>query len=171
MVKVKNAKGSNMGLDPIQFQEEVIEPTLDCMGRIIDPKMASTEAKELMLGTGCAESQLKYIKQLGEGPALGLFQMEPATYADHVKYCERKGEDFKNKVIYCIYQEMYREMPHASHLVFNLRLQVVFARLHYWRVSEPIPKATPAQAAYWKQFYNSPLGQGTVAHYLNSLPK
>lgn len=160
-----------MGINTAQFRDEIIVPTLKCMSRIINPAMYSSDSVKLLLGTALAESQLHYLKQVSNGPALGFYQMEPDTYADIVKYCTRKGEDFKNKVIYCIYQEMYREMPHGEQLKYNLRLQTVFARLHYWRVEEPIPTATPLQARYWKKFYNTQLGKGTVAHYLNSLPK
>jgi hypothetical protein len=159
-----------MSLRHDQFLNEIIEPTLDCMGRIIDKRMNTEESKMLLLGTACAESQLTFLKQLGDGPAVGLYQMEPATYADIVKYCQRKGSDFHNKVIYCIYQEMYRSMPHGKQLMYNLRLQTVFARLHYWRVSEPIPKATPAQAKYWKKYYNTEEGAGTLQHYISSFP-
>jgi len=159
-----------MGIDAGQFLKGVIRPTLSCMGRIIDKRMATEDSENLILGTACAESQLTYLKQLNDGVAQGFYQMEPATYADIVEYCERKGSDFKNKVIYCIYQEMHREMPHGSQLMYNLRLQTVFARLHYWRVTEPIPAATPAQALYWKTYYNTALGKGTVQHYINSFP-
>jgi len=159
-----------MGINPTQFFDDVITPTLDCMGRIIDKRMSSDESKCIMLGTACAESQLTFLRQFNSGPAIGFYQMEPATYADHIKYCERKGEEFKSKVIYCIYQEERKDFPHGSQLIYNLRLQTVFARLHYWRVTEPIPEATPLQAAYWKKFYNSVHGRGTVQHYINSFP-
>jgi hypothetical protein len=160
-----------MGLDAKQFYEHVICPTLDCMGRIIDIRMSSLKSKKLLLGTSCSESQLTYVKQFNGGCALGLYQMEPATYNDICNWLEKhKGTDFKNKVIYCIYEEMYRDLPDATQLVYNLRLQTIFARLHYWRVSDPIPKATPLQAQYWKTFYNTALGRGTVQHYINSFP-
>lgn len=161
---------STLGINPTQFRDEIIIPTLKCMARIIDPAMYSSAAVDLLLGTACAESQLHYICQLNSGPALGFYQMEPATYADIVAYCDRKGEDFKNKVVYCIYQEMHREMPHGEQLKYNLRLQTVFARLHYWRVPEPIPEAPRLQGQYWKKFHNTPEGKGTLAHYLNSYP-
>lgn len=160
-----------MGINPEQFYNHVISPTLDCMGRFIDSRMSSPEAKKLLLGTACAESQLTYITQLNDGIARGLYQMEPATYKDICNWLEKyKGQDFKNKIIYCIYEEMYREIPEVTQLIYNLRLQTIFARLHYWRVSDPIPEATPLQAAYWKKFYNTAQGAGTVQHYINSYP-
>ena len=42
----------------------------------------SRSAEELVLGTAIVESGLTYLKQRGEGPALGLWQIEPATHED-----------------------------------------------------------------------------------------
>ena len=43
-------------------------------------------------------------------------------------------------------------------------------RVHYMRVSAPLPDADDleAQAAYWKQHYNTPLGAGTVEHFMEA---
>ena len=40
----------------------------------------SPSAEELVLGTAIVESGLTYLKQHGDGPALGLWQVEPATH-------------------------------------------------------------------------------------------
>lgn len=171
-----------MGINAHQFLDNIIEPTLNCMGRIIDPRMAYESAKFQLLGTACAESQLTYLKQLNSGPALGFYQMEPATYADicnwadliDIRECKKDPKRpkhlFREKIVYCIFQEGRKDFPHGSQLIYNLRMQTVFARLHYWRVKEPIPTATPLQAKFWKKYYNTELGQGTVQHYLNSFP-
>lgn len=158
-----------MGINPKQFLECIIEPTLECMGRIIDKRMSTDEAKMLLLGTACAESQLTYLSQLNSNITKGFYQMEPATYDELVAYCKRKGRDFHDKVAYCIYQTPLEEMPHSTQLIYNLRLQTIFARLRYWWVPEPIPTAPQAHAAYWKAHYNTAAGKGTVAHYLDSL--
>lgn len=44
----------------------------------------------------------------------------------------------------------------------------MMCRIHYRRVSEPLPAAgdLPAQAAYWKKWYNTELGAGTEAEYI-----
>ena len=59
---------------PMEFRESVIKPTLEKMG------LWSESAESLILGTAIQESRLKYRKQIGGGPALGLFQMEPFTH-------------------------------------------------------------------------------------------
>ena len=59
-----------------QFCEYVIQPALESIGMYSEP------AEQLLLGTACAESNLgTYLHQVG-GPALGVFQIEPATHTD-----------------------------------------------------------------------------------------
>jgi hypothetical protein len=58
------------------IRTQVIYPALNKMG------MWSEAAGELVLGTAIVESNLTYLKQHGEGPALGLWQVEPATHED-----------------------------------------------------------------------------------------
>ena len=52
---------------------EVIRPAL----RALD--LWSPAAEDLVLGTAAQESGLAYLRQIGGGPALGLWQIEPAT--------------------------------------------------------------------------------------------
>ena len=48
--------------------------------------LVSQEAENLLMGTAAQESALgEYIRQLGNGPALGIFQMEPETFDDIVR--------------------------------------------------------------------------------------
>ena len=52
----------------------VIRPALEKLS------LWSLSAEELVLGTAIVESGLTYLKQHGDGPALGLWQVEPATH-------------------------------------------------------------------------------------------
>jgi hypothetical protein len=46
-------------------------------------------------------------------------------------------------------------------------LAVLFARLHYlFRTKDPVPESVEDQAAYWKRWYNTIAGAGTVEQYL-----
>jgi len=53
-----------------------IRPALNILGK------GGRAAEQLVLGTAIQESLLIHRQQLGNGPALGLFQMEPATHND-----------------------------------------------------------------------------------------
>ena len=59
-----------------QAQSLVIRPALEKLS------LRSLSAEELVLGTAIVESGLTYLKQHGDGPALGLWQVEPATHDD-----------------------------------------------------------------------------------------
>jgi hypothetical protein len=50
-------------------------------------------------------------------------------------------------------------------LAVSDRLACAFARIYYIRIPQAIPKELGAQAAYWKKYYNTTAGAGTVEHY------
>jgi hypothetical protein len=49
-------------------------------------------------------------------------------------------------------------------MVDSLPYQVAMARIHYRRVPDPLPdyRDPYALGAYWKRWYNTPLGKGKV---------
>ena len=50
----------------------------------------------------------------------------------------------------------------------NDKIGVLFCRLHYFRVNDPIPASLADQAAYWKRWYNTTAGAGTPDQYIKS---
>jgi len=101
---------------------------------------------------------------LGNGPALGLFQMEPATHDDI----------WNNFLVYRI--ELGKKVDALAvdtdsiAMVFNLIYAAAMCRVHYYRVPEALPDAGDyeAQAKYHKKFYNTELGSSTVEQYLKN---
>jgi hypothetical protein len=147
-----------MSMNPQQFRDHVIRATLQPMG------LWSIEAEELLIGTAAHESQLgRYIVQVG-GPALGVFQMEPATYWD----IYRTFLAFDRKLLSRIDGIVPMTGRTAEHMITDLRYACVMARLKYYRVAEALPAASDlnGQARYWKQHYNTPKGRGTVWQYV-----
>ena len=63
-----------VALDAKQLRRLVIQPALS------EIELWSPAAEELVLVTAIVESRLSFIKQLGSGPALGLWQIEPDTH-------------------------------------------------------------------------------------------
>ena len=60
---------------------------------LADIGLYSLNAENLIMGTFAQESNFKYVRQLGGGPALGYGQMEPATFNDIVvKFLRYKAE-------------------------------------------------------------------------------
>ena len=63
-------------LSSIHLQDRVIAPALDKSG------LWSRAAEKVVLGTAIVESGLTYLSQHGKCPALGLWQIVPATHED-----------------------------------------------------------------------------------------
>lgn len=123
----------------------------------------SDKVTELLLGTCAQESHLgKYRKQLGGGPALGIFQMEPATFRDICDNYLRYKPDLQAKIKSVSGVEYFD----AGELVDNDRLAICFARVHYLRVKEPVPGDLPGWARYWKKYYNTPKGKGKEDEFI-----
>jgi hypothetical protein len=55
-------------------------------------------------------------------------------------------------------------------MTHDLRLATLVARLRFRVVRAPLPDAgdVHGQALYWKRYYNTYLGAGTVAEYLRN---
>lgn len=143
---------------------KLIEETLGKLAALpSQPSINRPEAVELLMGTCAQESHLgKYRRQLGGGPALGIFQMEPATFRDIVDNYLAYHEDLRNKIM----EISGVTALQPEDLVENDRLAVCMARAHYSRVREAIPASLDGWARYWKQYYNTPLGAGTVEEFV-----
>lgn len=141
-------------LNANHIREYVIRPTLTHMG------MYSGVAEDLMLGTALVESDLRYLHQLG-GPALGLWQMEPATHDDIWDNYLGFRNEMARKV-----NELLSPLDSEPQLMTNLAYACAMARIHYWRVPVPIPTSVVDQANYWKTYYNTPEGKGSAEEYI-----
>ena len=152
-----------MSFNTKQFKKVVVKPTL----KKID--MYSESAVNLLLGTMAQESHFgTYIKQLGGGPALGVYQMEPNTHNDIVNNYIKYRAGLKNKLSGLGYNILT-----ADELIWDLQYATVFCRLHYRRVPKPLPPANDirALAAYWKKYYNTYLGKGTEEDFVKNYKK
>ena len=119
-----------MSFEPGQFRECVIVRTLKDLGAY------SKSADNLLFGTAAQESQLgRYLVQI-KGPALGIFQMEPATHEDIWTNFLSYRPPLKELVLDLI--GMARQ-PFSDELITNLRYACIMARIHYLRVAAPLP--------------------------------
>ena len=160
----------------LQFMDELYEETEDRR-----PGFWSQSAENLLVGTAIQESGLRNLMQRGGGPAIGLFQMEPTTFKDIWNYLYRKGSSDEAFTDTCMYfqqhhtnvneadEQDFLEKPWME-MAWNLRFATVMARVHYWRVSSPLPDADDVEglARYWKLYYNTPLGHGTVEQFVEN---
>lgn len=138
---------------------QFIEDTLKEFG------MYSDSAQILLFGTACQESSCgKYIEQLNNGPALGVFQMEPATHDDIWESVLNSRLDMSMNVI----QTSNIAMKGAENLKFNLKYAVIMCRLQYWRFPEKLPATLNGAAKYWKKYYNTYKGAGTEEEFIKN---
>lgn len=144
-----------MAMSSDQLACEVIDEVLYHL------KLYSKSAVNLLLLTAAVESDMgSYLKQIN-GPALGIYQMEPDTYWDiHENFLKYRPDlheqvsDFSLSV----------DLGGANELAGNLYYSTAMARAHYLRFPEPLPKADDVEglARYWKKYWNTEKGGGTV---------
>lgn len=140
--------------------EYVIRPTLKHLD------LGGKDAENLLLGTAAQESALgTYIHQVN-GPAVGIYQMEPATYVDiWNNFLANRIESLVRKL------DMYIRLANfdgPEQMIGNLYYATAMARIHYLRVEEPLPNSDDvmATAIYYKKYYNTPLGRATVDDFI-----
>lgn len=158
--------GAQEMINPAQLKAYVILPVLEHL----NPEIPVTRAAvDLMLGTAAQESRCgTFLHQLGNGPAVGVWQMEPNTAKDHLVWLEARSRGLLAKVLDLTCRN-FSDL--TSMMEGNLYFACAMARVHYWRCPGPIPNDLLGQAKYWKQFYNTTLGAGTVDEYLDNWRK
>lgn len=142
------------------LRHAIVAPTL---AEIADaarmPHFAAPAAIDLVMGTAAAESEFAAIHQVGGGPALGFWQIEPATARDvrdnYLRYRPALDDAVK--------RALHDLGPWERQLATSLTLGAIMCRLIYLRWPGPLPRHgdVPGYAAYWKAHYNTRLGAGT----------
>lgn len=159
-------------LDPEQIRKYVVRPALDAL------TLWSDGAEDLVMGTAAVESGFQYIRQLGNGPAMGLWQMEGATH-DDIWRNYLKGRDGLRSALQNL--SSVRWWTHkdplvpvdAKALMTDLAYAAGMCRIHYRRFPEPIPRRGEwdAMAKLYKYRYNTPLGKGSEEGFLAAVAK
>jgi len=159
-----------MGLSPYHVLVHVIRPALTALG----PRFNSPAAERLLLGTGAHESGgFRYLIQLPNGPAVGLWQMEPFTFRDLRDRVVAGNEPWQmelRKGVMALYTHV---PPQANDLIANLPLAAAFCRIKYASDPHPLPDADDVQALanYWKRVYNTPAGKGKPSDFIDAWQK
>jgi len=150
------------GIKPQHLCEHVIRASLEPIA------LYSTAAGQLLLGTLAVESQMgHFLHQIG-GPALGIYQIEPSTHLDIWENYLNFNNQLANQITALMPTPM--SVPDDGLLMTDLRYATIMARLVYYRQSEPLPNVDDiaAQGAYWKKYFNTPLGKGSEAGYIDA---
>jgi hypothetical protein len=145
-----------------QFRE-LVQESLTSIG------LWSREAEELIMLTAAQESRLgEYIKQI-KGPALGVMQMEPATFEDHLHSYLKYKEDLQSAILTVCNMKYFDEQA----LVFNLKFSIIMARVHYLRKPESLPDYNDLRgiAKYYKKHYNTYSGSAKIEEAMSNYQK
>lgn len=128
---------------------------------------ATPAAIELVLGTGLHESNAwLFNHQVGGGPALGMWQMEPNTFNFLLKKYQRYRPLIYNQLL----KITDNKVPEFNMLINNDYLAAAMCRIHYLNVKEALPVVgdIKGQAKYWKKYYNTSKGKGREVDYINA---
>lgn len=152
-----------------QLHDYIIKPTLQYMGG----NYYSKESAFLLLCTAAIESNCgEYIKQIN-GPALGIWQMEPMTHNDIWENCDALNSEFGEVIrnlapIYSVIAD--------NDLIDTPKYACAMARLKYSMDPNPLPKLTDDMGAdsnafyeYYKRVYNTELGASTHGKWVNAI--
>lgn len=166
---------------------DALDLCIECAETIYDQKPPSKTYAEsvahLLLGTAAQESGLVWTRQRmprwesGTG-GFSRWQLESGSIKDSLAYLKARPEMLKRATQFLF------DDSHASIVWITAcsvetllwvmrftdanRLGCLMARLHYLRVSDPVPSGLAEQAAYWKQYYNTHLGAGKPEQYIAS---
>lgn len=152
------------GIDLQQLRAYVVVPSLTAIG------LYSKAAERLVLATGLVESEYRFIDQIERGgdkqpgPARGLWQMEAATHNDLWKNFLK----YKPELSALIKPYVLDGLSPLEQLHGNLYYAAIMCRVFYNRIQTPLPHADNLEgmAAYWKKYYNTPLGAGTIHGFM-----
>ena len=136
-------------------RKQFAQAIMDILSRAPRPNMLSSAAVNMLIFTAATESLGgTYITQV-IGPAMGVFQMEPATCRDIER---RAPADLQAWLI-----GLRDGNDHGYALRFHLDYAIAAARVHYYLFKEALPESVDiaGQARYWKKYWNTVAGSGT----------
>ncbi len=152
-------------LNIAQFRQFIIKDTLSGFNyRGTD--FYTPEVEELLVITCANESNGGTFVVQNDGPALGIYQMEPATHDDIWK----NWMATRREVGTWIFKTCnFAILPKAQDMITNWRYATIMARIQYLRSPDAIPADLDGQIALYKKVYNTPDGaansNGVLAAY------
>jgi hypothetical protein len=162
-----------MSLNFDHLQRCVISPALWYLQESTEKKFYSQAAIKMLVRMAAQESDASHLKQLGGGPALGLWGMEPDTMRDVFVNVIEPHSDIKTAVFGMLpanFDYLYEHAP--DKLMTDLSFACVMARLQLWRFPEPLPKDNDVvgQFKYYKKRYNTAGGDATLESWIKKNP-
>ena len=127
----------------------------------------SANAEELLVAIAAHESAAcKYIYQMNDGPARGIFQQEKLSHDEIFTILFPTRQALRYKVMDAC---NFLANPSYESLASNTGWAIIACRLHFLRFKDPIPDASDIEsiANYWKKYWNTSAGKGTIEEFIN----
>lgn len=140
-------------------QEEIT----DCIDRVCwlfdsDNCQRFSNACNLITETLATETGLGRIKPTAKSPK-NIAQIEEATFDDIKKRAMKYREQIEIGLGIDISAVAYEDLQDEL-------IAILFCRLYYKLSPYPIPETRWLRGVYWKSYYNTAEGAGTVKHYM-----
>lgn len=149
------------GLSSVQNLVELCGQVCDVLGHGVHES-----AHPMLIETCCAETHAGQARDKTlYGAGAGVGQTDEGTFDWlKAKFLEPKYQNvvdaLKEHFNVDLAKVQYRELD------FSPLLSLIFVRLRYRVLDEPIPADMAGRAAYWKQHYNTDAGKGSAQEYL-----
>ena len=126
----------------------------------------SPEMADLLFRTACHESLCgQHLVQVGGGPARGVYQMEGATHDDVWDTYINVFPALKKRIEAAGFRRDVRRLLETEYAT-------IIGACKYRRFvnkKRPLPAGLYEQAAFWKKFWNTNLGKGTIEKFINDV--
>lgn len=126
----------------------------------------NNKAINLLLETAGAETARGKTIDITPNNGFGLTQFDHIGFNDVVA---RTNQRIKENIYMAT--RINIDDVHIRELRHNPLLAMLFTRLKYRLITEAIPSSIQNRAIYWKKYYNSYAGKGSVSHYLSANKK
>ena len=138
---------------------ECVNVVCDLLGR-----GASGYAGQMLMETAAQETHCgKFRDPTPGGAGRGVFQIDLIAFND----IRQRARVSDIKLLIEKFGVDIRAVNHET-LDFSPLLSAIFCRLFYKLIPYPIPSTLSARAAYWKRFYNTKLGKGTIEEFISN---
>lgn len=141
------------------INNETIKNQIDLICKCLGNGKNNT-ANLLLYETAKAETGLGSIEDKTIGAGIGICQFDKFPFDD----LKKRSLTYKDKILKDLGVDI--SLVEWEHLRYNSFLSLLFCRLQYKPFNEEIPIDLKDRAKYWKKYYNTESGKGTIEHYI-----
>jgi len=124
---------------------------------------SNNNAHLLLSETAMAETHYGDTPDLHFTSGYGVFQFDKVAFADTIARTSKERKALIKRVY-----NIDLDNVDIIALQWSPLLSCIMARLFYLLRAGAIPTTLEGRAEYWKKYYNTRLGAGTVSHYIEA---